>query len=239
MAAPRAAIRPQDRLIFALDVPSVDEALKLVDELDGVVHFYKVGLELLMTGGFERLLQRLTGDKRVFVDLKLPNDIPETIRRTVSVAADMGVALMTLSASATSDTVVSAVAGRAGRPSPKLLLVPFLSSLSRADAARHEGFDAADFDEILKQKTRSAFDNGVDGVIVSGPEIALLRGWYPEALLVSPGIRPAGAAANDHKRSCTPKEAIRLGADHIVVGRPIRDAPNRREAAEEILREIS
>jgi orotidine-5'-phosphate decarboxylase len=232
-------MRPQDRLIVALDVPSVDEAMRLVDELGDLVYFYKVGLELLMTGGFEPLLRELVKGKKVFVDLKLPNDIPETIRRAVSVAASIGVTFLTLSASATPETLVSAVDGRGTSSSPKLLVVPFLSSQSREEYTRLRGLDASQFEEALRLETRAAVGYKMDGFIVSGPEIALLRGWYPDAVLVSPGIRLAGSKTDDHKRSCTPAEAIELGADHIVVGRPIRNATDRRAAAKRILDEIA
>ena len=234
------AMSPQDRLIVALDVPSVDDAMRFVDELDGLVNFYKVGLQLLMTGGFERLLRQLVqGKKRVFVDLKLPNDIPETIRSTASLAADLGVTFVTLSASATPVTVVNAVAGRGTRSLPKLLVVPLLSSQSREEYTSLRGLDVSQFEEVLRRETRAAIGHNVDGFIVSGQEIALLRGWYPDAVLVSPGIRLAGSTTDDHQRSCTPAEAIELGADHIVVGRPIRNAPDRRDVAQRILDELA
>jgi orotidine-5'-phosphate decarboxylase len=232
-------MRPQDRLIVALDVPTAREALDLVDELEGIVSFYKVGLELLMAGGLEPLLRQLVKGKKVFVDLKLPNDIPETIRRTVGLAAEIGVTFVTLSASVTPETVVSAVAGRGAKANPYLLVVPFLSSQSREEYAGLRGFDVSHFEEVLRRETQAAISCGVDGFIVSGQEISLLRGWYPDRTLVSPGIRLAGDPADDHKRSCTPAEAIRRGANHIVVGRPIRNAPDRRAAAQRILDEIA
>lgn len=232
-------LKPRDRVIVALDVPSPDQAIALADELGDVISFYKVGLELLMSGGMERLLGRLAKDKRIFVDLKLPGDIPETVSRAVSVAADLGVSFLTLSNSVSPWTIEAAVKGRGGRPGPQLLYVSFLSSLGPEDFAEQYGRPASEFDDFLRDMTRRARDAGADGFIVSGPQIRTLREQYPREILVSPGIRPAGAALDDHKRSCTPAEAVRLGSDYIVVGRPIRDAPNRREAAEKIVEELS
>jgi orotidine-5'-phosphate decarboxylase len=231
-------IQPSERLIVALDVPSAREARELVDQLEGTVSFYKVGLELLMAGAMETLLRTLLAGKKVFVDLKLPNDIPETVRRTVEVAADSGVAFLTLSNSVTETTIRAAVEGRRGRACPQLLFVPFLSSQDRSDVADlHD--PRASFEEFLATKTAGARAAGVDGFIVSGQEVGLLRAQHPDAVLVSPGIRPAGSALNDHKRSCTPGEAIRLGADYIVVGRPIRDAADPQATAERIIDEIA
>lgn len=237
--AARAALRPEDRLIVALDVPTAEDAQRFVDELEGLVTFYKVGLELMMTGSMETLLQRLLVGKKVFVDLKLPNDIPETVKRAVDVAAGLGVTFLTLSNAVTPVTIQSAVAGRGNRPLPELLFVPLLSSMDRADFAETTTGVPLPFEEALKRRTDMASKSGSDGFIVSGREIGLVRGWYPNAVLVSPGIRPAGSTADDHKRSCTPAEAIQLGADHIVVGRPIRNAPKRRDAAKRILDEIA
>jgi orotidine-5'-phosphate decarboxylase len=232
-------MKPEERIIVALDVPTADEALSLVEELEGLVSFYKVGLELLLAGGLENLLVRLARQSKVFVDLKLPNDIPETVRRAVAVATRLGVKFLTLSHSATGETIRAAVAGRGRSADPNLLFVPVLSSLDGADfaAATHQA--ASDFGADVVRRSKSAKEEGVDGFIISGQEIALLRKAFPQATLVSPGIRPAGAANDDHKRSCTPAEAIRLGADYIVVGRPIRNAPHRRDATKRIIEEIA
>ena len=236
----RLKLEPSSRLIVALDVPTTRDALEMMASLGAGVSFYKIGLELLMSGGMEDLLRRLVGtDKRAFVDLKLPGDIPETVRRAVGVAARLGVSLLTLSSSVPSATIRDAVQGRGDRATPKLLVVSFLSSMSRTDFAETTGKDPSQFEAHLKDRTAQALAAGADGFIVSGPEIGLLRDEYPDVLLVSPGIRPAGSSTDDHKRSCTPADAIRLGADYIVVGRPIRDSSNRSDAAKRIIDEIA
>jgi orotidine-5'-phosphate decarboxylase len=234
-----AVTKPEERIIVALDVPTAREALSLVEELHGLVSFYKVGLELLLAGGLENLLVRLARESKVFVDLKLPNDIPETVRRAVAVATRAGVTFLTLSHSATRQTLQSAIAGRGGSVHPELLFVPVLSSMDGADFARTTGQPASQFGDDLVRRAKIAEGDGADGFIISGPEIALMRAAFPRAILVSPGIRPAGAATEDHKRSCTPAEAIHLGADYIVVGRPIRNAAHRRDAAKRIIEEIA
>lgn len=231
--------QPHERIIVALDVPTSREALLIVDELGALVSFYKVGLELLMGGGMEALLRSLVQRARVFVDLKLPNDIPTTVRNAVRVASEVGVKFLTLSHSVTGVTIHAALQGRGDRPEPKLLLVPALSSLDKTDFARETGLDASEFGSDLVRRATDAKNAGVDGFIISGPEIGLLRAAFPQVTLVSPGIRPAGASADDHKRSCLPAEAIRLGADYIVVGRPIRDARDRRDAAKRIIDEVA
>jgi orotidine-5'-phosphate decarboxylase len=234
-------LEPRERIIVALDVPTSVDALRIVRELKGLVSFYKVGLELLMSGGMGDLLRSLVQEHSVFVDLKLPNDIPETVGRVVNIAADIGVKFITLSNSATRETIAAAVAGRVGRPDPQLLYVSFLSSLDRTDFAQQYGRPESDFEPFLEERTTVAKEAGAEGFIVSGKEIAFLRKRYPrgQTLIVSPGIRLSGAPKDDHKRTCTPAEAIQLGADYIVVGRPIRNAPNKREAVQHIIDEIA
>lgn len=212
----------------------------MVKQLGDVVSFYKVGLELLMSGGMDVVVQALVGEgKQVFIDLKLPNDIPETVARTVSVAAKWGVRFLTVSNSVTDTTIAAAVAGRGASVGPELLFVPFLSSQSRADFAKLTGQSEDGFERFLLERTEAAKAAGVDGFIVSGDEIGLLRRRFPDTVLVSPGIRPAGAATNDHQRSCTPSQAVLLGADYLVVGRPIRDASDRVAAVRAIVDDIA
>jgi orotidine-5'-phosphate decarboxylase len=228
----------KDRLIFALDVSSRSDASRLIEELDGVVSFFKIGLELLMTGGFEDLLETLVQRKKVFVDLKLPGDIPETVRRAVAVGARRGVELLTLSAAADQDTIRAAVDGRGRSAKPRLLFVSYLSSQDRTDFARNQGAREEEFDAHVARKAKAALESGCDGLVASGGSIALLRGQHPETIIVAPGIRPSGSPADDHKRHTTPAEAIAMGADYLVVGRPIRDAADRAAAARRIIDEI-
>lgn len=228
----------KDRLIVALDVPTSDEARRFVHDLDGVVSFYKIGLELLMTGGMERLLTEFRGKRRVFIDLKLAGDIPETVRRAVAVGARMGAEFLTLGTSVSAATIRAAREGRGDSPHPKLLFVSYLSSLDRADFAELHGRSVVDFEEIVIGQSAAALESGCDGFIASGEFIRRLRLLHAGALIVSPGIRPPGAATDDHKRSNTPQQAIAAGADYLVVGRPIRDAVDRRAAALEIIGQI-
>ncbi len=217
---------PADRLIVALDFPALEPASRLVDELEGIASFFKVGLELCLAAGLRPIRERL-GTPALFVDLKLPNDIPETITRTVALATELDVKLMTLSAGADAPTMRAAVAGRGGAAYPKFLFVPIVSSMDRHDFAATTGRDASEFESWLRERASRAIDAGCDGVIASGDAIRLLRHALPEILIVSPGIRPSGSSAHDHKRSSTPGEAIANGADLLVVGRPIRDAGDR------------
>jgi orotidine-5'-phosphate decarboxylase len=233
-------VKAQDRIIVALDFPTAHEALRLVEELEGLVSFYKIGLELLMSGGLGDLLHRLEG-KRVFIDLKLPDDLTDTIRTVVRLAAANHVQFLTLSRSVSPPTIRAALEGRGGGPLPQLLWVPFVSSQDASDFAEMSGRPASEFQGEMLQRSHAVKDLGVDGFIVSGQEIAMLRSEFPEAPLVSPGIRPSGASKDGHKRACTPSEAIRLGADYLVIGRPIRSAAGRaarRDAAQRIIDEI-
>ena len=231
---------PKERLIVALDVPTAVEALRFVRDLEDLVAFFKVGTELLLSGEAGGLLNRLLeGGHKVFVDLKMQGDIPETVRRTVEVASRMGVTFLTLSYLATRGTIQTAARARSNRGLPEILCVSFLSSLDQSDFTEQTGRPGGEFEAYLEERTSLAMASGADGFIVSGREIGLLRQRFPQATLVSPGIRQSGAATDDHKRSCTPSEAIGLGADYIVVGRPIRDARDRRDAAERIIGEIA
>lgn len=236
---PRPQPKPHERVIVALDVPSVEEALAIVDELSGVISFFKIGLELLMSGGAIQLLHHLRKDKQVFVDLKLPPDIPETIRRVVKVAADAEVNLLTLSHVVNESTMRDAAGARGGRPNPQLLYVSWLSSLDRQDFAYQHDRPDTSFEDAIVHRCRTMQVCGADGFIVSGPEIAVFRKAFPDNVLVSPGIRQSGAASDDHKRFTTPGEAIRLGADYIVVGRPIRNVRDRAAAAQAIIDEVT
>jgi orotidine-5'-phosphate decarboxylase len=231
-------MRGADRLIVALDVPTVAEALRAVKDLDNV-SFFKVGLQLFMTGGLPALLESLR-DKRVFVDLKMPGDISNTIGAVIDLCVEQHVAFLTLSESMPLAGVRAAAAARnAHRASePKLLTVPFLSSLDADDLLEKTG-TPENLETYLLKRAKSAIDAGCDGVIASGAAIQWCRTAFPHStLIVAPGIRPDGATTDDHKRHTTPADAIRFGADYLVVGRPILRASDPRAAADSVIREI-
>lgn len=230
----------QDRLIVALDVSTHDEAFRLVDELPNV-SFFKVGLQLLMSGdilGFlGKLQQRRNGG--VFLDLKLSGDIGNTITELVKACTALNVRFLTLvkshPASITVRTIEVAQEARGGSPYPRLLMVPLLSSLNADDLRELDIED--DADAFIIRNGGELLEHGCDGLIVSGNAIGSCREAFPHVDIVSPGIRPAGSAADDHKRLTTPGEAIRLGADYLVVGRPITQAVHPRDAAQRIIDE--
>ena len=228
----------EDRLIVALDVPTVDEALRIVEQLDNV-SFFKVGLQLFITGGLPTLLQSLR-QKRVFVDLKIPGDIANTVSAVVDFCVTMNVTLLTLSESMPLPAIAAARTARNARhgSDPKLLTVPFLSSLDATDLEAVAAGET-DLDTFILKRAHAAIQAGCDGMIASGRAIQICRQAFPRpAIIVSPGIRPAGASTDDHKRHTTPAEAIRLGADYLVVGRPILKDPDPRDAARRIIDEI-
>jgi orotidine-5'-phosphate decarboxylase len=236
-------LRGKDRLIVALDVSSAADAVNLIDTLDNV-SFFKVGWQLFMTGvtsgALKTVFERLAR-KHVFVDLKVPGDIDHTISAVVDVCVDLAnVRFLTLSEAMPPKTIKAARAARVARNSdhPKLLTVPLVSSLDAGDLRSIAG-EGVSMDQFLLSRARAALDAGCDGVIASGDAIRLCRANLPaETLIVSPGIRPAGASTDDHKRHTTPADAIRAGADYLVVGRPITRDPDPRSAAGRVIGEI-
>jgi orotidine-5'-phosphate decarboxylase len=228
----------KDRLIVALDVARVNDALAIVSHLDNV-SFFKIGLQLFLTGGLPTLLESLR-PKRVFVDLKLPGDIGNTIAAVVDACIDWNVAFLTLSESMPPQAIAAARRRREakGRNEPRLLTVPYLSSLGAEDL-RTIAAGEDDLEAYIVKRARGAVDAGCDGIVASGQAIQWCRSRFGRSvIIVSPGIRPAGASSDDHKRHTTPTEAIRAGADYLVVGRPVHKAARPREAAERIIEEI-
>lgn len=221
-------------LIVALDVPTYEEASAIVTELGGTVHFYKIGLELLFNGGL-RLAQELRdANKLVFLDMKFL-DIGNTVEKAVRTVARLGVNYLTIHA-VDRKTLRAAREGK-GASDLKLLGVTVLTSLT-ADDLVEQGIFARP-DELVLRRARMAHDEGIDGVIASGHEAHAVRhATGSRFIIVTPGIRPSGSAANDQARATTPKEAILAGADHLVVGRPILGATDRKKAALDILSEI-
>ncbi|XHR28144.1 MAG: orotidine-5'-phosphate decarboxylase [Chthoniobacteraceae bacterium] len=225
-----------ERLIFALDVQTADEAKALVTQLGDAVQFYKIGLELFMAGGYFELLDWLASQgKKTFVDLKF-FDVPETVKRAVAALKGRPVEFCTVHGN---QSIMEAAAEAAAGSSIKVLAVTVLTSLDQGDLA-DLGF-ACDTAELVLSRAKRALSTGCAGVISSGLEVARLRDSLGEKLLiVSPGIRPVeNRPADDQKRIVTPTAAFEAGADYIVVGRPIRNAPDPRAAAQAIQREIA
>jgi len=228
-------INSKDRLIFAMDVPDCDRARELATELGDAVTFYKIGLELMMSGGYFELLEWLLArDKKVFCDLKF-FDIPATVGSAVRQLKDRGATFLTVHGN---QSIMEAAAANKG-DSLKILGVTVLTSLDRGDLD-DLGFDC-DIDALVISRARRALQAGCDGVISSGLEVAKLRENIDSKLLViTPGIRPVdNKPAGDQKRVVTVETAFANGADYIVVGRPIRDADQPRAAAEAIQASIA
>jgi len=220
----------KDRLIFAMDVPDCDRARQLADELGDSVTFYKIGLELMMSGGYFELLDwMLERDKKVFADLKF-FDIPATVGSAVRQLKDRGASCVTVHGN---QSIMEAAAENKGDVL-KILAVTVLTSLDRGDLD-DLGFDC-DIEALVLSRARRALEAGCDGVISSGLEAPKLREFIDEKLLViTPGIRPVdNKPTGDQKRVVSVEQAFINGADHIVVGRPIRDAESPRAAAEAI-----
>jgi orotidine-5'-phosphate decarboxylase len=222
-----------DRLIVALDVPNVVQGLALADRLGESVGFYKIGLGML-TGGGLALANELKAEhgKRVFLDLKL-FDIGATIEAAVRGIARFDLDFLTVHGD---PQVVRAAANGKGGSGLKILAVTVLTSLDRADLDANL-IRPGDIHEITLERARRALEAGADGVIASPQEAAMIRA-LPEAagrLIVTPGVRPEGAATGDQKRIATPAQAIADGADHIVVGRPVWQADDPAAAARAIV----
>jgi orotidine-5'-phosphate decarboxylase len=223
----------RERLIMALDVSSIPEAQALVEELGDSVIFYKVGMELFMSGDYfgfiEWLKQR---NKKVFVDLKF-FDIPATVGRAIKALSNKGVDLATIHGN---DSIMEAAAKEKGNL--KVLAVTALTSLDRGDLD-DLGFQC-DIKELVLSRAKRALQIGCDGIVSSGLEVSMLRKELDHKLLcITPGVRPVdNRADDDQKRVVSVEQAFKNGADYIVVGRPIRDAQDRKAMAEKIQAQI-
>ena len=222
-----------DRLIVALDVPNALAGLDLAGRLGDAVSFYKIGLGML-TGGGLALANELKQDhgKRIFLDMKL-FDIGATVEAAVRGLSQFDIDFLTVHG----DPHVVRAAKEGAGADMKILAVTILTSLDRADldaGLMREG----DLHDITVERAARAFEAGADGVICSPREAAAIRALPESRLIVTPGVRPAGADAGDQKRIETPAAAIAAGADHIVVGRPIWQSPDPRKAAEAILAQL-
>ena len=227
-------ITARDRLIVALDMPTLEEAERLVATLEDSVTFYKVGLELLFSGGLELAIALKASGKHVFLDMKLL-DIGNTVERAVANATEFGVDFLTVHGHDLK-TLRSAVMGR-GKGRLKLLAVTVMTNLTSDDLVQ-QGSTLSPSELVLK-RAQLAQESGFDGVIASGQEAGGIRKTVgPGFLIVTPGIRLTGSAIDDQERVTTPDHAIAAGADYIVVGRPITQADDPKAVAETFIHHI-
>jgi orotidine-5'-phosphate decarboxylase len=221
-------------IIVALDVASAGEAWKLVEELGDAVGFYKVGMELYAAEGPGFVRELIARGAQVFLDLKF-YDIPETVKRATAQVAQMGVSLLTVHGSGA--VMRAAVAGR-GEARLRLLGVTVLTSFDESDLV-DLGYPCR-VEELVELRVRKAVEAGIDGLVCSPLEVGRVRQIAgARAVLVTPGVRSAGAGAGDQKRVATPREALEHGADYVVIGRQITRAAAPRQEALRILEEIA
>ena len=220
----------KDRIICALDVDDPAQAYRIVRELDGLIGFFKVGMLLHLVGGNETAGRLLEMGKKVFLDLKF-YDVPDTVGPAVRQVASMGVSFLTVHGNR---DILRRAGEAASGTGLRVLAVTALTSLDHSDI-RELGFPCA-VDDLVLGRARWALECGCAGVIASPREIVMLRERLgPNFLIVAPGIRPAGTGLGTHKRTATPAEAIRAGADYLVIGQPIIKAPDPRAAVQHII----
>lgn len=231
-----------DRIITALDVHSLDDMKKLVETLGDSVSFYKVGMELFYSAGLDAVRYLKDQGKHVFLDLKV-HDIPNTVAQSIRALTRLGADLMTLHGTggrAMMEAAAEAVRDEAAKLNierPRLLAVTVLTSIDE-DAWKEIGGKYS-IAESVKNLAKLAKEAGIDGTVSSPYEAKEIREMNgPDFLIVTPGIRPTFAVANDQKRFTTPSQALRDGASHLVIGRPITKAADPKEAAQKILAEI-
>lgn len=226
-----------DRLIVALDVPTIEGAEHLAGQLDGIVSFFKIGLWLLFAPGAEKFIDGLIGQgKRVFLDAKM-YDIGETVRQGVVRATERGVSIVTVHGDP--EIMRAAVAGKAGSARTKVFAISVLTSLNDA-AVREMGY-ALSVQELIRLRVKQAVECGCDGMIASAddnPNAIRAMAGAEHLLIATPGIREPGGSADDHKRHATPAQAIARGADYLVVGRPITQADNSAATAKRIVADM-
>ncbi len=232
----------QNKIILALDTPSLDVVKKLVKEMDGIISYFKVGLELFSAHGWQAVeLVKKNGGK-VFLDLKL-HDIPNTVAKTAAVICEHEVDMFnvhTLGGFEMMKEVRKTVDQRAkGKKKPIVIGVTILTSHTEKDMAEDLGIKRSLNDQVL-HLAGMADKAGLDGVVCSPQEIGLIRGKLPKDFkIVTPGIRPGGSDKGDQKRTFTPKDAIQAGCDYMVIGRPIYTAAQPRKAAAEIIESLA
>jgi orotidine-5'-phosphate decarboxylase len=227
--------RIEDRLIVALDLPTVTAARAMAERLDGVVSFFKLGLWLIFAPGFDRLLDDLVAQgKKVFLDAKM-FDIGETVKQGVARAAERGASFVTVHGDR--DIIGAAVDGRGGS-ALRILAITALTSID--DAGARDLGHILPVAELIRRRVALCAELGCDGVIASPHDVGNIR-RVPSAealLVVTPGVRLPGAALDDHKRAGSPSQAIAAGADYLVVGRPIVQAPDPAASASRIIADM-
>lgn len=222
--------KPDERIICALDVPTTAQAAALVDQIQDAVGFYKIGLQLFATGGMDLARDLKAEGRKVFLDWKL-HDIGATVEKAAASLADAGCDLLTVHAR---PQVMAAAARGVAGSNLKVLGVTVLTSLTADDlAADDHSLSPA---ELVELRVRQALDAGIDGVVSSPHEAARVKEIATQAgrddfLIVTPGVRPSGAALDDQARAATPETALLAGATHLVIGRPITAAADPRAAA--------
>jgi orotidine-5'-phosphate decarboxylase len=226
----------RERLIVALDFPDAGRALGLIGRLDGLIQWFKIGLELYISEGNTVVHAIRSMGYSVFLDLKL-HDIPNTVAGAVRSASGAGAQMLTVHATGGPTMLAAAADAAAGLvDAPKLLAVTVLTSMDQAQL-HAIGISTSPAEQVLRL-ARVGWDAGVRGFVSSAEEVAAMRRSFPEATLVAPGIRPRGAVIGDQKRVATPAAAIKAGADYLVIGRPITQAADPASAAAAILEEL-
>lgn len=226
----------RERVIVALDVSDGRRAVELAGRLDGIIQWFKVGLELYLAEGNSIVGALRDKGYSVFLDLKL-HDIPNTVAGAVRSASKAGAQMLTLHAGGGPAMMAAAAEAAAGlAAAPKLLAVTVLTSMDQ-EQLRAVGVSGSPAEQVLRL-ARAGWDAGIRGFVSSAEEVAAMRRSFPEATLVIPGIRPAGAAVGDQRRVATPAAAIAAGADYLVIGRPITQAADPAAAAAAIVAEI-
>ena len=227
-------IDPRDRMIVALDLPSVTDAQAMIGKLGGSVTFYKIGMELVYAGGLDLVRQLSSNGKKVFLDLKL-HDIPNTVEKATQRVADLGATFLTVHAFP--QTMKAALKGK-GSSSLQILGVTVMTSYDDTDLI--EAGYAMGVRDLVAHRAQQAKIIGIDGLILSPEEVGSMRTLVGSSLtLITPGIRPKGSEKGDQKRVMTPGEAISAGADYLVIGRPITSAGDPEAVANAVVDEIS
>lgn len=242
-------LKPEERLIFALDVPDMDHAVSYVKSLKGIVSFYKVGWELFLAEGL-KVIEYLKGEgHKVFLDLKIQDDVDATISRYIDVAISKDIDFVTLHGNGRLFSTAKKAKQAKGDTKLKILSLTLLSVMDEAamkdsymiqnGSERSLPFNTPE--EYVKWRAEKTFEAGCDGFIASGKFVKYVRELFIKEypLIVTPGVRPTGCSAAEHKNVLTPRAAIQAGSDYLVVGRPIRDAENSNWQAQEIVQEIA